>query len=96
LVVGDALGSYAIDVFGTVCVVALVIAWAYVLVMTVRGVVKKEVLWKDRGEDREEGGFKRPVEQRERGGGEEIGEGDRAREGEEERAKRRPIIHKGG
>jgi hypothetical protein len=59
-------------------------------------VVKKEVLWKDRGEDREEGGFKRPVEQRERGGGEEIGEGDRAREGEEDRAKRRPIIHKGG
>ena len=48
-----------VNVFGTVVSAMLVGMWIFVAVLTVRGVITKEVLWKGAGEDREEGGFKR-------------------------------------
>ena len=52
--IGDALGSRGIKLLGTVVATALVVVWTIVLAMTVRGVVRKEILWRGAGEDRDE------------------------------------------
>jgi uncharacterized membrane protein YqiK len=51
------LESFAIRVFGTVLAVILVFVWIAVFVLTMRGVARKDILWKDAGEDRDEGGY---------------------------------------
>jgi hypothetical protein len=55
--VGNVLESFAIRVFGTVLAVLLVFVWIAVFVLTMRGVARKEILWKGAGEDRDEGGY---------------------------------------
>lgn len=62
MLVGSALNSDAINIFGTVMTVALVVVWAFVLVMTIRGVYCRQILLADHGEDREEGGFQHDPE----------------------------------
>ncbi|CCX05753.1 Similar to Malic acid transport protein; acc. no. P50537 [Pyronema omphalodes CBS 100304] len=93
--IGGALGSHAVNVFGTVIAGILVLVWFYVGGMTIRGVINKEVLWKDKGEDRDEGGYKNPKSrqhEQQDGGGEEIVEGSRRRERMEERDHRSSAI----
>lgn len=48
------------NVLGTALGVSLVVVWFGVLGATVRAVVKKDVLWRGVGEDRDEGGFRNP------------------------------------
>lgn len=56
--VGKAFNSKAIDILGCVMTVALVIAWFIVFGMMVRAIKQKHILWPQRGEDKDEGGFK--------------------------------------
>ena len=60
--VGEAFSSKPIQILGCVMTVALVAMWIFVVVCMVRAVVKKDVLWPQKGEDRNEGGFR--VEER--------------------------------
>ncbi|EMC93090.1 hypothetical protein BAUCODRAFT_46942, partial [Baudoinia panamericana UAMH 10762] len=56
--VGKALESRAIQVVGCVMTVALVIAWIVIFVMMIRAVVVKDILWPQKQEDRDEGGWR--------------------------------------
>lgn len=55
--IGSTLDSRALNVAGCVATAAVAGMWAFVLVMTVRGVIKGEIMGGTRDEDREEGGF---------------------------------------
>ncbi|KAL8687464.1 MAG: hypothetical protein Q9224_005144 [Gallowayella concinna] len=58
--VGKAFGSTAIQVVGCVMTGFLVVAWFVVFGMMVRAIGRKQILWPQKGEDRDEGGFKAP------------------------------------
>ena len=58
--VGKAFESKAIRVIGCVMTVCLLIAWFIVFGMMIRGIVLKQILWPQKGEDRSEGGFDAP------------------------------------
>ncbi|KAL8797897.1 MAG: hypothetical protein Q9182_007139 [Xanthomendoza sp. 2 TL-2023] len=58
--VGEAFGSRAIQVVGCVMTGFLVVAWFLVFGMMIRAVAQKQILWPQKGEDRDEGGFKGP------------------------------------
>lgn len=55
--VADTLQSHAVEIFSCVLAVLLVATWVFVMVMTVRGVVIRQILFEGHAEDREEGGF---------------------------------------
>lgn len=65
--IGEALHSHALQVVGTALAGALVVAWACVAGMTLRAVVRREVLWK--GKDEDSGGATATVGGRVWGGG---------------------------
>lgn len=46
-----------IEILGCVMTVLLVITWIYVSVMMIRAVVRKQILWPQKQEDRDEGGW---------------------------------------
>ncbi|KAI9673454.1 MAG: hypothetical protein M1817_002916 [Caeruleum heppii] len=70
LSIGKAFGSRPIQIIGTVVGANLVGVWVFVFVMMIRAVKLKHILWPQRGEDKDEGGFSREVEmgKRRRGG----------------------------
>jgi tellurite resistance protein TehA-like permease len=59
LAVGKAFGSHVIQVVGTVMAGILVSVWIFVVVMMIRAIHFKYILWPQLGEDKDEGGFKR-------------------------------------
>ncbi|KAI4283632.1 MAG: hypothetical protein L6R38_002052 [Xanthoria sp. 2 TBL-2021] len=64
--VGKAFQSKAIQIVGCVMTVLLVIAWFVVFGMMIRAIVRKQILWPQKGEDRDEGGFTAPEKRPER------------------------------
>lgn len=56
--VGKALDARPIQIVGCVMTVALVAVWVFVIGMMFRAVHHKQILWPQKGEDRDEGGFK--------------------------------------
>lgn len=57
--VADAFNIHALKIVGCVMTGLLIAMWIFVVIMMIRAVILKQILWPDRGEDREEGGFKR-------------------------------------
>ncbi|KAI9836019.1 MAG: hypothetical protein M1838_005142 [Thelocarpon superellum] len=55
--IGRTFKSHAIQVVGTVFAVILIGVWMLVFGMMVRAVYLKQILWPQKGEDRDEGGF---------------------------------------
>ncbi|KAL8728349.1 MAG: hypothetical protein Q9166_005492 [cf. Caloplaca sp. 2 TL-2023] len=58
--VGKAFQSRAIQVVGCVMTVILLITWFLVFGMMIRAIAQKQILWPQKGEDKDEGGFKAP------------------------------------
>jgi len=58
--VAEAFDCKPLSIVGCVMTVLLVALWIFVMSMMVRAIVLKQILWPEKGEDREEGGFTRP------------------------------------
>ncbi|KAL8790783.1 MAG: hypothetical protein Q9213_000407 [Squamulea squamosa] len=58
--IGKAFGSKAVQVVGCVMTVILLVAWFLVFGMMIRAIAQKQILWPQKGEDKDEGGFKAP------------------------------------
>ena len=58
--IGKAFGSPAIQLVGCVATCGLIIVWIMVLGAMIHAVATKRILWPQKGEDRDEGGFKAP------------------------------------
>lgn len=56
--IGNALNNEPIKVLGCVMTCLLIVAWATVFSVMIRAVVKKDILWPQKQEDREEGGWR--------------------------------------
>ena len=57
LKVGEAFHVKPLQWIGCVMTCMLVVVWIFVMTMMIRAIVKKEILWPEKGEDRREGGF---------------------------------------
>jgi len=55
--VGKAFGSVVIQIIGCVMTVVLISVWVFVFVMMIRAIFLKQILWPQKGEDRDEGGW---------------------------------------
>lgn len=62
--IGKAFDCFAIQVAGCVMTCVLILVWMFVFGMMIRAIVLKRILWPQRQEDRDEGGFKAPVMRR--------------------------------
>ncbi|KAI9840288.1 MAG: hypothetical protein M1837_001775 [Sclerophora amabilis] len=60
--IGKAFGSRAIEIVGTTMAVLLIVVWMFVFTMNIRAVYQGQILLPQKGEDRDEGGFKREEE----------------------------------
>lgn len=58
--VGKAFRSNGIQVIGCVMTILVLIAWFLVFGMMLRAIAHKQILWPQKGEDKDEGGFKAP------------------------------------
>ncbi|KAI4139816.1 MAG: hypothetical protein LQ341_004072 [Variospora aurantia] len=58
--VGKAFRSRGLQIVGCVMTVVLVMAWFVVFGLMIRAIAQKQVLWPQKGEDKDEGGFKAP------------------------------------
>lgn len=58
--IADAFGLYALKIVGCVMTGLLVAMWIFVVTMMIRAIILKQILWPEKGEDKEEGGFKQP------------------------------------
>lgn len=58
--VGKAFESRAIQIVGCVLTPMLVLAWGFVFGMMIRAVILEQILWRQKGEDKDEIGFKGP------------------------------------
>lgn len=58
--VAEAFNIEALNILGCVMTGLLIILWFFVVTMMIRAVMLKHILWPEKGEDREEGGFMRP------------------------------------
>lgn len=56
--VAKAFNSLIIQILGCVLVCILIVMWALVFGMMIRGIILKQILWPQKGEDKDEGGFK--------------------------------------
>lgn len=56
--VAKAFDIYPLEVLGCVMAVMLFGMWIFVVVMMVRAIWQKQILWPQKGEDKDEGGFK--------------------------------------
>ncbi|KAI9686921.1 MAG: hypothetical protein M1822_002674 [Bathelium mastoideum] len=61
--VAKALNNQAIRIFGCVLTCLLLLIWMFVFFMMIRAVVTKQILWPQKQEDRDEGGWKTTQEQ---------------------------------
>jgi tellurite resistance protein TehA-like permease len=55
--IGKAFGSSAIEIIGCVMTCLLILTWFFVLFMMFRAIYLRQILWPQKGEDRNEGGF---------------------------------------
>ncbi|PYH44408.1 putative C4-dicarboxylate transporter/malic acid transport protein [Aspergillus saccharolyticus JOP 1030-1] len=55
--IGKAFSCKAINIIGCVMVPPLILMWLFVLYMMVRAIVTRQILWPQKGEDKDEGGF---------------------------------------
>ncbi len=62
--IGKAFDSTAIQVVGCVMTPLLIIVWFLVGGMMIRAIILKQILWPQKGEDKDEGGFKGPKSDR--------------------------------
>ena len=58
--VGKAFSSTTIQVIGCVMTPILILTWFFVVGMMIRAIMLKQILWPQKGEDKDEGGFKGP------------------------------------
>ena len=58
--VGKAFDSRAIQIIGCVMTPILVAVWFFVIGMMIRAIYLRQILWPQKGEDKDEGGFKGP------------------------------------
>ena len=58
--IGKAFNSRAIQILGCVMTPILVAVWFGVFGMMIRAIILKQILWPQKGEDKDEGGFKGP------------------------------------
>ena len=61
--VAKALNNEAIRIFGCVMTCLLILTWLFVFSMMIRAVLNKQILWPQKQEDRDEGGWKTTQEQ---------------------------------
>lgn len=61
--VAKAFSIYPLQIVGCVMVVALVCMWIFVVVMMGRAIWLKQILWPQKGEDKDEGGFRKAQNQ---------------------------------
>lgn len=59
--VAEAFSLHTLNVLGCVMAGLLVAMWFFVVSMMIRAIVLKQILWPDKGEDKDEGGFVRPL-----------------------------------
>lgn len=57
--VGRALNNRAIRIVGCAMTILVMILWLIVFVLMIRAVIKKDILWPQKQEDKDEGGWKR-------------------------------------
>jgi tellurite resistance protein TehA-like permease len=55
--IGDAFSCKAINIVGCVAVFPLLLMYIFVCYMMVRAIITRQILWPQKGEDRDEGGF---------------------------------------
>lgn len=55
--IGHAFACRPILILGTAMVIPLILMYVFVCVMMIRAVVLRQILWPQKGEDRDEGGF---------------------------------------
>lgn len=58
--IGKAFGSETIQLIGCVMTPILILTWFFVVGMMIRAIILKQILWPQKGEDKDEGGFKAP------------------------------------
>lgn len=58
--IGKAFDSRAIQIIGCVMTSILILTWFFVVGMMIRAIMLKQILWPQKGEDKDEGGFKGP------------------------------------
>lgn len=58
--VGKAFRSKGIQVVGCVMTGFVIAAWVVVFALMIRAIAQKQILWPQKGEDKDEGGFKAP------------------------------------
>lgn len=58
--VGKAFGSRAIQIIGCVLTPILILAWVFVFSMMIRAIILEHILWPQKGEDKDEIGYKGP------------------------------------
>ena len=58
--IGKAFNSRAIQIIGCIMTPILILTWFFVVGMMVRAIKLKQILWPQKGEDKDEGGFKAP------------------------------------
>ena len=56
--IGKAFKSHAIQVIGCVMTCLLILLWFFVVGTMIRAIITHEIMWPQKGEDRDEGGFK--------------------------------------
>lgn len=59
--IGKAFDSRIIQIIGCVMTPALILAWLFVFGMMIRAIILKHILWPQKGEDKDEAGFKGPA-----------------------------------
>ena len=62
--VGKAFDSKVIQIIGCVMTPILILTWFFVVGMMIRAIILKQILWPQKGEDKDEGGFKGPKSSR--------------------------------
>ena len=55
--IGRAFEVRAIKIIGCVMTCCLILVWLIVIGMTIRAIIKRQILWPEKGEDKTEGGF---------------------------------------
>ena len=55
---GKALDNRPIQIVGCVFACILIVVWFFVVAMMIRAVIQKQILWPQKQEDKDEGGWK--------------------------------------
>jgi tellurite resistance protein TehA-like permease len=55
--IGDAFSCKPINIVGCVAILPLLLMYLFVCYMMIRAIVMKQIMWPQKGEDRDEGGF---------------------------------------